>query len=296
MKLAAIIQEGRPAPAVISGGYAHPLPASPDAPGSLEAIVADPDRWLPWLEAYLAAPGPGLRLADIQVAAPLQRPAKIVAVGLNYADHAAEGNVALPAEPLLFTKFSSSIIGPGEYICWDSALTDAVDYEAELAVVIGRRARNVTVDAALDHVFGYTCLNDISARDLQFADGQWVRAKSLDTFCPLGPWIVTADEIADPQALAIECEVSGELLQAASTADMIFSVAELVSRISRSFTLEPGDLIATGTPPGVGYFREPQRLLRNGDEVVVRVQAVGEIRNTVRLDWHPNPKETTRHG
>ena len=284
MKLAAILLEDRPVPAVISGGFAHPLPASPDAPGSLEAIVADQDRWLPWLEAYLAAPGSRLLLANIQVAAPLQRPAKIVAVGLNYADHAAEGKVALPTEPLLFAKFSSSIIGAGESITWDPALTGAVDYEAELAVVIGRQARNVTVDAALDHVFGYTCLNDISARDLQFADGQWVRAKSLDSFCPLGPWIVTTDEIADPQSLAIECEVSGELLQAASTADMIFSVAELVSRISHSFTLEPGDLIATGTPPGVGYFREPQRLLRNGDEVVVRVQAVGELRNTVRLD------------
>ena len=154
----------------------------------------------------------------------------------------------------------------------------------ELAVVIGRQARNVPVDAAFNHIFGYTCLNDVSARDLQFGDGQWVRGKSLDTFCPLGPWIVTADEIPDPQALTIECEVSGEVLQAASTADMIFGVAELVSRVSRSFTLEPGDLIATGTPPGVGYFRKPQRLLRHGDEVVVRIEGLGELRNPVRLD------------
>jgi len=284
MKLAAIIHDGRTVPAVVSGARAYLLPGSPDAPGSLEAIVADPGRWLPWLEAYAAAPGRGLALADVRLTAPLRRPAKVVAVGVNYADHAAEGNVALPAEPLLFTKFSSSIIGPGDPITWDPALTDAVDYEAELAVVIGRLARNVPLDAALDHVFGYTCLNDVSARDLQFGDGQWVRGKSLDTFCPVGPWIVTADEIPDPQALTVECEVSGEILQSASTADMIFGVAELVSRISRSFTLEPGDLIATGTPPGVGYFREPQRLLRNGDEVVVRIGAVGELRNPVRLD------------
>jgi len=284
MKLAAIIHEGRTLPAVVSGGRAHPLPGSPDAPDSLDAIVADPERWLPWLEAYAAAPGPGLALADVRLDAPLRRPAKIVAVGLNYADHAAEGNVSLPAEPLVFTKFPSSIIGPREPITWDTALTDAVDYEAELAVVIGRRARNVSVDAALGHVFGYTCLNDISARDLQFGDGQWVRGKSLDTFCPVGPWIVTAHEIPDPQSLAIECEVSGEVLQSASTADMIFGVADLIARLSRSFTLEPGDLIATGTPPGVGYFREPQRLLRNGDEVVVRIGGIGELRNPIHLD------------
>jgi len=284
MKLAAIIHKGRTVPAVISGGRAHLLPETPDAPGSVEAIVADPGQWLPWVDSHLASRGPGLLLADVRLTTPLRRPGKVVAVGLNYADHAEEGNVALPAEPLLFTKFQSSIIGPGELITWDPALTNAVDYEAELAVVIGRQARNVSLEAALDHVFGYTCLNDVSARDLQFGDGQWVRGKSLDTFCPVGPWIVTADEIADPQALIIECEVSGEVLQSASTADMIFGVAELVSRISHSFTLEVGDLIATGTPPGVGYFREPQRLLRNGDEVVVRIQGVGELRNPVRLD------------
>jgi len=283
MKLATIINDGRHTLAIVRDGRVHPVTGGAEGPASLMAVVADQDRWLPWLEGLLGSTGACLALADVRLATPLPHPGKVVAVGLNYADHASEGNVSLPAEPLLFAKFPSSIIGPGEAITWDPGLTDAVDYEAELAVVIGRRARNVSLAEALDHVFGYTCLNDVSARDLQFRDGQWVRGKSLDTFCPIGPWIVTADEIPDPGALRIECEVSGEVLQAASTADLIFDVAQLVSYISHSFSLEPGDVIATGTPPGVGYFRDPQRLLGDGDEVVVRIERIGELRNPVRL-------------
>ena len=195
--------------------------------------------------------------------------------------------MTLPAEPLVFAKFPSSIVGPGEAIAFDRGLTDAVDFEAELGAVIGRRARDVRVEDALDHVFGYTCLDDVSARDLQFSDGQWVRAKSLDTFCPIGPWVVTADDVPDPQRLAISCTVSGEVLQSASTGDMIFGVAELIARLSRSFTLEPGDLIATGTPPGVGWFRTPRRLLRDGDEVVVEIGGVGRLSNPVRTTGRP---------
>lgn len=226
------------------------------------------------------APG-GVPLANVRLGPPIRDPGKIVAVGLNYRDHAAEGQLEVPAEPVVFAKFPSSIVGPDDEIQWDRGLTDAVDYEAELAVVIGRRARDVSVTSALDHVFGYTCLNDVSARDLQFGDGQWVRGKSLDTFCPLGPWIVTADEIPDPQALRISCALSGEVVQEASTGDMLFSVAELVSRLSASFTLEPGDIVATGTPSGVGWFRDPRRLLREGDEVVVSIEMIGELRNPV---------------
>lgn len=226
---------------------------------------------------------PSVPLESVRLCAPIARPGKVVAIGLNYADHAAEGNASIPAEPLVFAKFPSSVIGPEERITWDRTVTDAVDFEAELAVIIGRRARNLAVDDALDAVFGYTCLNDVSARDLQFADGQWVRGKSLDSFCPMGPWIVTADDVPDPQILDIQCSVSGETLQAASTADMLFSVRTLVSRLSRSFTLEPGDVIATGTPPGVGYFRMPRRLLRDGDEVVVSVEGIGELRNPVHV-------------
>lgn len=288
MKLAMVaLEDGRVRPAIILPGGSLPLPDAARWPDTLDLLVADPDRWLPELERIAA----GASRADLRghrLLAPLTRPGKIVAIGLNYASHATEGSVELPKEPLVFAKFASAIVGPDEPITWDPALSDAVDYEAELAVVIGRRARNVTIETALDHVFGYTCLNDISARDLQFADGQWVRSKSLDTFCPIGPWIVTADEIEDPQALRIECEVSGQVLQSGTTADMVFSVAELIARLSAAFTLEPGDVIATGTPPGVGWFRVPRRMLRDGDDVVVRIGHIGELRNPVRAAGTPS--------
>jgi len=222
-------------------------------------------------------------LAEVRLLAPLDRPGKVVAIGLNYADHAAEaaGTVTAPPVPPVFAKFPSSIIGPGEPITYSPALTKEVDYEAELAVLIDRPARDVTEADALSYVFGYTCLNDVSARDLQFSDGQWVRGKSLDSFCPIGPWVVTADEVPDPQRLGVRCWVSGELLQDGSTADMFYGVAALIAHLSRAFTLEPGDIVATGTPPGVGYFREPKRLLNHGDEVVVWVEGIGELRNAV---------------
>jgi 2-keto-4-pentenoate hydratase/2-oxohepta-3-ene-1,7-dioic acid hydratase in catechol pathway len=232
-------------------------------------------------DAPLRFTEPGVALDDVTLEAPIDDPRKIVAIGLNYMDHATEGGVALPAEPLVFAKFTSSIVGPQREIRWPAGLTSAVDYEAELAVVIGRPASRVSLSQALDHVFGYTCLNDVSARDIQFSDGQWVRAKSIDTFCPMGPWVVTADEIPDPQALRITCVVSGETMQSATTADMYFSVAELISRLSHSFTLETGDVIATGTPPGVGWFREPRRLLDAGDIVTIQIEGIGELTNPV---------------
>jgi 2-keto-4-pentenoate hydratase/2-oxohepta-3-ene-1,7-dioic acid hydratase in catechol pathway len=162
-------------------------------------------------------------------------------------------------------------------------LTAEVDYEAELAVVIGRRARNVPIDEALDHVLGYSCLNDVSARDLQVSDGQWTRAKSLDTFCPIGPWVVTADAIPDPGALRVRCRVNGEQRQDASTAELVHGVAELIAYCSRSFTLEPGDVIATGTPGGVGAFREPPLFLADGDTVEVEIERVGILTNRCRV-------------
>lgn len=220
-------------------------------------------------------------LDQVTLGPPVPNPAKLIAIGLNYADHATEGKLAVPAEPLIFAKFPSAIVGPGVAIEWDRALTDAVDYEAELGVVIGRSARHVSERNALDYVYGYTCVNDVTARDLQERDGQWVRAKSLDTFCPMGPWLVTADEIPDPQALGISCTVSGQRRQDASTADMLFGVADLISRLSVAFTLEPGDIIATGTPPGVGWFSDPPQLLADGDEVVVSVEGIGDLRNPV---------------
>ena len=171
---------------------------------------------------------------------------------------------------------------PRAAISWDPALTAQVDFEAELAVVIGRTARRVDEAEALDYVLGYTCLDDVSARDLQFGDGQWTRGKSLDTFCPMGPALVTADEVPDPQALAIECRVNGEVMQQATTADMFFGVAAIISHCSQAFTLEPGDVIATGTPGGVGIFRDPPVLLADGDVVTVEIEGIGRLSNPCR--------------
>jgi 2-keto-4-pentenoate hydratase/2-oxohepta-3-ene-1,7-dioic acid hydratase in catechol pathway len=230
--------------------------------------AADPASWRPIAAEALLAPVP--------------RPGKIVAIGRNYREHATEEGVEPPPAPLMFAKWPSAVVGPGAEIRWDPALTTQVDYEAELAVVIGRRARRVAVDHALDHVFGYTCLNDVSARDLQFGDGQWTRGKSLDTFCPMGPALVTADEIGDPQDLAIRCFVGGELVQDARTSAMYFGVAEIISACSDAFTLEPGDVIATGTPGGVGVFRDPPRFLGDGDTVVVEIEHIGRLENVCR--------------
>jgi 2-keto-4-pentenoate hydratase/2-oxohepta-3-ene-1,7-dioic acid hydratase in catechol pathway len=206
-------------------------------------------------------------------------PQKIVCIGLNYRDHAAEQGVALPERPLLFAKWPNTLIGDGDAIRIPSVTTQ-VDYEAELGVVIGRRARGVSRDDALDHVRGYVVANDVSARDLQFSDRQWVRGKSLDTFLPVGD-VVPASEVPDPQALSIRAVLNGETMQDSSTREMVFGVAELVSFVSEAITLEPGDLIITGTPAGVGAFRDPQVWLQPGDEITIEIDGVGSITNPV---------------
>jgi 2-keto-4-pentenoate hydratase/2-oxohepta-3-ene-1,7-dioic acid hydratase in catechol pathway len=229
-------------------------------------------------EAALAPGDPAP--SDAPALAPL-RPSAIVCIGLNYADHVRESGMETPKRPLVFAKFPQSVIGPDEAIAIDASVTEQVDWEVELAVVIGEIARNVPVERALDHVFGYTVANDVSARDLQFSDGQWVRAKSLDTFCPLGPAVVSADEIPDPQALALRTRVNGELVQDSSTSEMIFGVAELIAFCSRSFTLRPGDVLLTGTPWGCGAFMDPPRFLAPGDTVETEVEGVGTLVNPV---------------
>jgi 2-keto-4-pentenoate hydratase/2-oxohepta-3-ene-1,7-dioic acid hydratase in catechol pathway len=226
----------------------------------------------------------GSLLADTELLAPVPRPGKIVAIGRNYREHIEEEGADRPAAPLIFAKWPSSVVGHGADIRWDPELATQVDYEAELAVVIGRPTRHVPESEALDYVLGYTCLNDVSARDIQFGDGQWVRGKSLDTFCPMGPVLVTSDEIPDPQRLQISCRVGGTVLQEASTAQMYFGVAAIVSYCSRSFTLEPGDVIATGTPGGVGIFRDPPLLLGEGDEVTVEIEGIGRLVNSCRFE------------
>jgi 2-keto-4-pentenoate hydratase/2-oxohepta-3-ene-1,7-dioic acid hydratase in catechol pathway len=208
-------------------------------------------------------------------------PGKILAVGQNYLDHIREQGAEPPGLPVLFPKFPSSVIGPGEEIFWTDGLTQQVDYEAELAVVIGRRATRVSESEALDHVFGYTGANDVTARDLQFGDGQWTRGKGLDRFLPLGPLVVEAAEVPDPQDVSVRCRVNGETVQSSSTREMVFSVAQIIAFISDAITLEPGDVVLTGTPDGVGYFREPQRFLAPGDEVEVEIGDFGVLANPV---------------
>jgi 2-keto-4-pentenoate hydratase/2-oxohepta-3-ene-1,7-dioic acid hydratase in catechol pathway len=216
-------------------------------------------------------------------ALPIDRPQKIVCVGLNYRDHAEEQGTDLPTAPLLFAKWPNALIGPGEPIVIPQA-SKKVDYEAELGVVIGARVRGVSSDDALEAVRGYLCLNDVSARDLQFSDGQWTRGKSPDTFCPIGPRLVPREEIADPQALGIRCRLNGEVMQDSTTANMVFTVAEIVAYASETMTLEPGDLIATGTPAGVGVFRDPPVLLEDGDEVTIEIDGLGALTNPVRAE------------
>jgi 2-keto-4-pentenoate hydratase/2-oxohepta-3-ene-1,7-dioic acid hydratase in catechol pathway len=211
---------------------------------------------------------------------PFARPSKIVCVGLNYRDHAEESGMEIPARPLLFAKWPSSLIGPGRPILIPEQATD-VDYEAELGVVIGKRAQNVPLADALDYVAGYCCANEVSARDIQFADGQWTRGKSFDTFGPVGP-IVSADQVPDPQALQIRCLLNGDVVQNSSTAQMIFTVAEVIAFISDGITLEEGDLILTGTPAGVGLGRKPPVYLADGDEVTIEIESVGSLTNPVQ--------------
>lgn len=212
--------------------------------------------------------------------APVPRPGKIVCVGLNYRDHAAESKMPVPEKPVLFSKFATSVIGPGEPVVIPPT-SEQVDYEAELAVVIGRRAKNVKAPEAYNHVLGYTAFNDVSARDFQFADGQWQRGKSCDTFAPMGQTIVTTDEIPDPQKLSIKLLLNGQTMQDSNTNQLIFGVPQLIEFITESITLEPGDVIATGTPPGVGFARKPPVFLRPGDVMEVQIEGIGGLENPI---------------
>lgn len=231
------------------------------------------------------AAGDPVAAGEVRLLAPL-RPGKIVAVGQNYMDHIREQGNEPPGVPVLFPKFSSNVVGPEEEIRWPKSLTQQVDYEAELAVVVGEGGRCIDEEDALDAVFGFTAANDVTARDLQFSGGgQWTRGKAIDTFLPLGPVVVSRDEVPDPQALPIACRVNGETLQDSNTEEMVFTVAELVAFVSQSARLEPGDVILTGTPHGVGVFRDPQVFLEPGDRVEVEVETSASS---------PTPSDRTR--
>ncbi len=221
--------------------------------------------------------------SSITLRAPIPRPPKLICVGLNYLDHAAETKVEVPKVPTIFAKFPTAVIGPGEAIVLPKSSAKP-DYEAELAFVIGHGGRHIQAERWREHVFGYTNFNDVSARDYQMATSQWTMGKSFDTFAPMGPWIVSADEIADPHTLDIGLAVNGEVLQSSNTRHMVFRIPELIAFLSSVFTLEPGDVVATGTPSGVGFARTPPRYLKGGDEVIVEINGIGELRNPVRAE------------
>jgi len=291
--LSAVTSEGPRLAAKIASGIvifsqakAHSSWEERTLPLTLQAAVTEDggvERLRAYLKAVLDDPQIG-RLAipedEVRVGKPFL-PGNVFCIGSNYRDHVQEGGGTLPERPILFAKWTSAIIGPGDPIVLPSD-TSEVDYEAELGVVIGRRCRSVSMAEALDYVVGYTCMNDVSARDFQRSDVQWARGKSQDTLGPMGPYLVTRDEVPDPQALPIRCSVNGRILQNSNTQLMIFPVRELIAFISRGITLHAGDVISTGTPHGVGFAQKPPAFLRPGDEVVVEIDGVGRLSNPVK--------------
>ena len=245
-----------------------------DYPTALAFIQAGEQAW------HAAPSATPIPADEVQLLAPLDHPGKLLCVGLNYRDHAIESKMELPKVPAVFTKFSNSIVGPGSNVVLPKATTQP-DYEAEMAIVIGKRGRNISASGWEQYVFGYTILNDISARDVQFATSQWSLGKSFDTFCPLGPVIVTRDELPDPHALDIKLTIDGEVLQHSNTRQLIFKAPDLIAYLSSIMTLEPGDIISTGTPQGVGFGRTPQRWLRPGETMTIEIEGIGTLTNPV---------------
>ena len=247
---------------------------------SVIAVIAGGAAALDRVRDYLKTAPPSEDAAAIRLLAPIPKPPKIICIGLNYRDHAAESNMAIPEVPTVFAKFPTAVTGPGHPVVLPRNSVKP-DYEAEFVVVIGKGGRHIPEEQWQDHVFGYTMMNDVSARDFQMATSQWMMGKTFDTFAPFGPTVVTADEVPDPHALAISLTLSGQTMQSSSTANLIFRIPRLIAHLSSVFTLEPGDIIATGTPAGVGFARKPPRWLKPGDEMIVRVEGLGELINPV---------------
>jgi 2-keto-4-pentenoate hydratase/2-oxohepta-3-ene-1,7-dioic acid hydratase in catechol pathway len=280
MKLCTFQHDGRARAGIVSGDSVIDLHSAgfPTVMTYLEGV--EPEARLR-VEDLLAKPPDDavFLMTRIKLLAPIPRPPKIICIGLNYRDHAIESNMPIPTTPTVFTKFATSVIGPGDAIVLP-ANSQKPDYEAELAFVIGKGGRHIKAADWRDHVFGYTNFHDVSARDFQLATSQWTIGKAFDTFAPIGPWIVSADEIEDPHNLDISLSINGETLQHSNTRELVFGIPALVEYLSSVFTLESGDIVATGTPPGVGMARKPPRWIQPGDEVVVSVQGLGELRNT----------------
>jgi len=280
MRLATIRSEGGAEAALVLGERVVPLAvAGRGWPADLVELATTPDL-LPEIEVWARNASDGMPVADAGLLAPVLFPPAVFTIGENYRPAGDTGSARRPS-PLVFGKLPSAVIGPDAELRWDPSVHPDLDYEAELAVVIGRPARNVAPERAMEHVFGYTCLNDMASRDARFDGDQWLLAKSGDGFCPLGPWLVTADEgsFAD---VAIRCTVAGERLQDGRTSQMIFSIPEIVAALSRHATLLPGTVIATGTPEGVGESRMPPRFLRDGETVTVEIEGIGELTTRIR--------------
>jgi len=263
-----------------------------DAPATLLALIQQgPDAWQRMQDLLAAGqpPSTGAPLGEIRWHAPIPRPLKnIICLGLNYAKHIREGAVArgrevkIPSDPVFFSKLPTTVNGPFDDVAVDTAVTQQVDWEAELGLIIGVAGRNIRKADAASHIFGYTVINDVTARDLQARHQQWLKGKSLDGFCPMGPVVVTADEFGDPQQKRVSLRVNGVTKQDGNTADMIFHIDRTIEVFSAGVTLEPGDIISTGTPEGVGFGRTPQEFLHDGDIVETEVEGIGVLRNTIR--------------
>jgi 2-keto-4-pentenoate hydratase/2-oxohepta-3-ene-1,7-dioic acid hydratase in catechol pathway len=244
----------------------------------LLSVLQSGDKALDKVKAFVATNPVSRSLASVKLCAPIPAPPKILCMGLNYRDHAAETHLELPKYPVFFPKYDNTVIGSGDDIVIPKNTTKP-DFEAEFGFVIGKRARHIKAEEWRDHVFGYMNCNDVSARDFQMAVSQWTMGKNFDTFAPMGPWIVSADEIEDPHNLNITLTINGETMQNSNTRELIFKIPETVEFLSNVMTLEPGDVILTGTPAGVGLSRKPPRWLKPGDEVIVSVEGLGELRN-----------------
>ncbi len=274
---------GDRAVAVIENQYVDLQAADPTLANDMVSLLAELPENLKKIEDAVEQASAAGEFVTGELLAPIPRPGKVICIGLNYRDHAVESNAPIPDEPICFSKFSSSVIGPEETIELPAACK-TVDYEAELVVVIGRGGRNISREDAFAHVAGYTVGNDVSARDWQIGrpGGQWLLGKTPDTFAPIGPYVVTADQIENPSDLAISLRLNGETMQNSSTKELIFGVDEIIAHISQLFSLEPGDIIFTGTPPGVGMARKPPVFLKEGDVTEVEIEGLGVLKNSVK--------------
>ncbi len=271
MKLATFSLPGSaPQVGLVEGDQVRPLTGFADMKAAIAAGAA---------ALATSAAGDPVPLSSVKLHAPVPNPGKLICIGLNYRDHAIESNMPIPTIPVVFNKFPDTVIAPGEDVIIPKN-TEKPDYEAELAFIMSPAPKHLTEANAMDYVFGYTIVNDVSARDFQLQTSQWIMGKTFPTFCPMGPWIVTADEIADPHNLRIGLRIDGETVQDSNTRELIFNIPQLVAHLSQVITFAPGDVVSTGTPPGVGMGRKPPRWLKAGETMTVFIEGIGELTNS----------------